>query len=575
MAEPFLNLENKEDYLDQVTALAGLPTKFKYTAAEWNLIRDKINELHQILSNTELGDAANNNVKVEFKYLDVDWSQAVAYNTFVTNKLNSSPDLVITGNELYVFYAIKNVSSFVQGANFIAEKHLWIFRKGSGTYGANGTEVHENDFIYLGHQKNNSPSLQRYLFDIGNTPISEVINLGTETYAINLGMYNIFNCTRNGDPYSYVFVTSFNVIGNYQNVPESRQVYESSFLEIGNTDPIPPSLDNFATLQEIDDFSDGYAKYYLTDVITNIGMQSPTQEFIMVETDDDFYFGLKTNSDLDFTNCRLTIRGNDKFDFPQVPDLTQNNYNFWLLGSNSDVSAPNSLMAFRYSRKNLNAATVVQKEPVENTYVDIVAMLADQNNQTDGYIQFVTDATADTTVDNGWAYYEYLDDGFGDLQDYRKLSEEESMEFEGIELPVEMTDVNGLVGALADKLALGGLVGYNAQDLKNEIDTLTGNKADKYARVNISSSGNLLPVHNGKLLIITGSVTLTYSGIYPQDFNFNLKVLSGGQLTIAKGDKILKDTEGNSVAQLVAEEHSFGTSYEVAAGEYMMEGNLS
>lgn len=62
---------------------------------------------------------------------------------------------------------------------------------------------------------------------------------------------------------------------------------------------------------------------------------------------------------------------------------------------------------------------------IQNSYLTITLMLADQENQTSGNIQFVADASSDSTVSNGYAYYEYLGGSNGLLSDYRKLSEEE------------------------------------------------------------------------------------------------------------------------------------------------------
>lgn len=65
---------------------------------------------------------------------------------------------------------------------------------------------------------------------------------------------------------------------------------------------------------------------------------------------------------------------------------------------------------------------------VENTYADILALLADQVNQTAGNFQSVIDASGDPTVASGYAYYEYLGTTLGTMADYRKLSEQESMD---------------------------------------------------------------------------------------------------------------------------------------------------
>lgn len=62
---------------------------------------------------------------------------------------------------------------------------------------------------------------------------------------------------------------------------------------------------------------------------------------------------------------------------------------------------------------------------VENEYPDIDGvngLFANQSSQTVGRVQFVEDATFDTTVVSGYAYYEKLNQSTGSLNDYRKLS---------------------------------------------------------------------------------------------------------------------------------------------------------
>ncbi len=71
------------------------------------------------------------------------------------------------------------------------------------------------------------------------------------------------------------------------------------------------------------------------------------------------------------------------------------------------------------------------KQGVAGHYADIATMIADQANQDTNGIYFVTDASQDPSVISGFAYYEYLGTLAGDLTDYRKLSEEESMDVGG------------------------------------------------------------------------------------------------------------------------------------------------
>ena len=64
---------------------------------------------------------------------------------------------------------------------------------------------------------------------------------------------------------------------------------------------------------------------------------------------------------------------------------------------------------------------------VQNSYLTIAELLANQTDQTSGHVQFVADASDDLRVDDGYAYYEKLIGSAGNLlNDYRKLSQEET-----------------------------------------------------------------------------------------------------------------------------------------------------
>ncbi|TXK78682.1 hypothetical protein [Mesonia sp. K4-1] len=507
------------------------------------------------------GNSTFNNIRITNKYIYINWSDNDnSRDVKVIKKINQLPNFNIPGNEIVKFYTYKNQTQY-QINNYNPEIHWWEFKLSGGNYGFGGTQLQGTTSInYLGYTLDNYENVNHNLGEIGTVLISAYINANNEVYQINTDRTVIFQTTRNGVSFIYHFIGNQTLIGNLSNSPESQEVYESDFSEVSQTPPAPQDLSSFATRQNLDDTQYDYAHYHLTDVIANADPNSlGGEDFVMMETDTDFYFGQKISNNYDFINCRLLMRGNPKFDFPTVPDVTQNGYKFWLLGSNDDWGFADDKIAFRAERKFVEAgggSTVELVDALTSTATD-KALTANQGRILKGFIDAINTllSSDDTTLDELQEIVDYIKQNKDDLQN------------------LSIGNIAGLQGALDNKLEKGAYVG-TAEDLKTLIDNLTANKADKYARVNISSSGNLLPVHNGKLLIITGSVTLTYSGIYPDDFNFNIKVLSGGQLTIAKGNKILKDTEGNSVAQLVAEEHSFGTSYEVATGEYMMEGNL-
>jgi hypothetical protein len=65
---------------------------------------------------------------------------------------------------------------------------------------------------------------------------------------------------------------------------------------------------------------------------------------------------------------------------------------------------------------------------LSDNYDDIDELIADQANQELNGLYYVGDASDDPTVDSGWAVYRYLGTTDGDLDDYQKLSEEESLD---------------------------------------------------------------------------------------------------------------------------------------------------
>lgn len=65
---------------------------------------------------------------------------------------------------------------------------------------------------------------------------------------------------------------------------------------------------------------------------------------------------------------------------------------------------------------------------IPGTYADIAALLADQANQEEGSWYMVDDASADATVDTGWAIYEKLAATTGAIGDYIKRAEQESLD---------------------------------------------------------------------------------------------------------------------------------------------------
>jgi hypothetical protein len=65
---------------------------------------------------------------------------------------------------------------------------------------------------------------------------------------------------------------------------------------------------------------------------------------------------------------------------------------------------------------------------IAGTYDDIADLIADQAGQDEDCLYVVEDASSDATVTTGWAIYQKLAASTADIDDYRKIAEEESLE---------------------------------------------------------------------------------------------------------------------------------------------------
>ena len=97
---------------------------------------------------------------------------------------------------------------------------------------------------------------------------------------------------------------------------------------------------------------------------------------------------------------------------------------------------------------------------VENEYSNLAALLADQDNQTNGYVQFVDDARSDAEITAGddvyFSYYEYL--GTTNLivsLDYREISQQE---IDAIQNSYQSFNVKQLSETIDDNCFLGQIL---------------------------------------------------------------------------------------------------------------------
>jgi hypothetical protein len=124
---------------------------------------------------------------------------------------------------------------------------------------------------------------------------------------------------------------------------------------------------------------------------------------------------------------------------------------------------------------------------IDEKYANIAAMLADQANQDEDALYFVLDASSDSTVDAGWALYQKLSATTAALSDYRKLSEEESLD-------VIFGGTQDLEDVLTEGNDAGGLQMKNVGPPTDPLDAST--KAYVDAAQNVANSAAKLYLYN-------------------------------------------------------------------------------
>ena len=124
---------------------------------------------------------------------------------------------------------------------------------------------------------------------------------------------------------------------------------------------------------------------------------------------------------------RLTDRN------PLLAENASENLKFYVVDEDNTSEHPDG-SSFQVSKEELITILGVGQnaslKPIQETYDDIAALLADQGNQTTGWLQKVLDASADPEVTSGIAYYEKLAASTADLDDYDRLTNEQAAAIE-------------------------------------------------------------------------------------------------------------------------------------------------
>lgn len=166
---------------------------------------------------------------------------------------------------------------------------------------------------------------------------------------------------------------------------------------------------------------------------------------------------------------------------------------------------------------------------VHDSYNTIADMIAAQAGQVDGEYFLVIDASTDNTVDAGWALYEYLGSTLGTLDDYRKLSEEESLDVIYYDYSQDIADIQAEVDALEVRVA--------------DLET-------RKIKV-VSASRDFTDEDHDYTLLITAAVTLTYPaiGTLRADFGCEIDTDAAGTVAIGGDSTVLDNLVGATIAE--------------------------
>jgi hypothetical protein len=148
------------------------------------------------------------------------------------------------------------------------------------------------------------------------------------------------------------------------------------------------------------------------------------------------------------------------------------------------------------------------KKGIWEHYGTTAEMIAGQETQKAKGIFYVADATGDPSVGSGFAYYEYLGTTAGNLSDYRKLSEEESLDLvvevtrEDLDAKVEDQIVDGVTDkapsqnavfdALENKVSIEPGKGLSEANFSQE-------EKDKLAQLQADGGDQYLPLTGGEI----------------------------------------------------------------------------
>jgi hypothetical protein len=147
---------------------------------------------------------------------------------------------------------------------------------------------------------------------------------------------------------------------------------------------------------------------------------------------------------------------------------------------------------------------------LSDNYDDIDELIADQANQELNGLYYVGDASDDPTVDSGWAVYRYLGTTDGDLGDYQKLSEQESLDVVFNVLGTALTGYSassGTISATDSILQAFNKVGYFIANIAGTVRSAVLTGLSTGSAVAISATDTVLQAFEKLQAQVNGKVT--------------------------------------------------------------------
>lgn len=254
--------------------------------------------------------------------------------------------------------------------------------------------------------------------------VEDIFNLGTNggTEAWTITGPVFFTTTEDGEHHVYLF------IGDYETYTEwggpnisDPDVGEATAADFVDVTAQPDTPVDFAETKPID-----------------ANLVTPTQ---IPLTNHEGYIGFASSPSTasSFTLSATKVLGGRAYVFVNTSGKTTFPTIAGTRLMNGDVFEPNQVFLAKLFYDGTNTNLTWQKVGMQwrpdiqsaSDYATVAAMYADQANQKDGDILFVTDASGHSQVTSGWAYFEYLGTENSGQADYRLIASAEEFDSDG------------------------------------------------------------------------------------------------------------------------------------------------